>query len=67
MPRHWQQLQVRIRLVADGFRGYAYVASLDVGLDVGSEGLPVIFPGDQLSSLVDLEVACQWIVMLPAN
>ncbi len=67
MRRHWQRLQVPIRLVADALGGQAHVASLDVGLDIGSEGWSVIFPGDQLSSLVDLEVACQWIVMQLAN
>ena len=37
MRGHWQRLQVPIRLVADGLKDQAHVASLDVDLDVGSE------------------------------
>ena len=51
----------------DCFRGQAYIASLYIVLDVTVERWPVVFSGYELTCFLDTKVACQRIVVMPAN
>ena len=53
--------------MADCFQGQTYVASPYIVLDVTAERWPVVFLGYELTYFLDTKVACQRIVMMPAN
>ena len=67
MGRYRQGLQVTIGLMSDRFQGQTNVAALDVGLNILSEARPIIFPTDELPGFVNTEMACQRVVVVPAN
>ena len=49
------------------FQGQTYVASSYIVLDVMAERWPVVFSGYELICFLDIKVACQRIVVMPAN
>ena len=67
MSQYEQSLQVTIGLMSDCFQGQTNVAALDIGLNILFEARPIIFPADELLSFVDTEMACQRVVVVPAN
>ena len=58
MRRDWEKVLVTIGLVSDPLQDQIYIASLDVGLDVGSKSWLVVFLIYQLSNLFDAKMAC---------
>ena len=53
--------------MSDCFRGQTYIASPYIVVDVTAERWPVVFLGYKLTYFLDTEVACQQIVVMPAN
>ena len=51
----------------DYFRGQTYVASPYIVLNVTAERWEVVFLGYELTCFFDTKVACQRIVVIPAN
>ena len=51
----------------DCFRGQTYIASPYIVVDVTAERWPIVFSSYELTCFLDTKVACQWIVVMPAN
>ena len=53
--------------MSDHFRGQTNVAAFDVGLNILFEAWLVVFPADKLFGFIDTKMACQKVVVVPAN
>ena len=49
------------------FQGHAYIASFYIGLNVMAKRWPVVFPSYKFKCFLDIKVACQRIIVMPAN
>ena len=51
----------------DYFQGYAYISSLHIVVDVIVKHWPVVFPCNKFAYFFDANVACLWVVVIPAD
>ena len=53
--------------MSDRFQGQTNVAAFDIGLNIFFETRPIIFPANKLPGFIDTKMACQRVVVVPAN
>ena len=51
--------------MSDYVQSQTNVTSSDIALDVFSQARPIVFPANQLYCLVNAEISCKKIIMLP--
>lgn len=67
MGEYRQGLKVTIRLVLDGLECQAHIASFYIVLNVMAQRLSIIFLGNYFLYVLNSEVSCQWIIVVPAD
>ena len=60
-------MKITVGLVTNFFEGLINVTAFHVGLDVVAKGWPIVLSDQQFTSLVDVKIAGQRIVMVTAN
>ena len=53
--------------MSNHFQGQTNVEAFDVDFNIFFETWPIIFPTNKFSGFIDIEIACQKVVVMPAN